>query len=154
MTDIVDKETRSRMMSGIRSTNTKPEVLIRSLLHRNGFRFRIHVKTLPGKPDIVLPKHHAIIFINGCFWHGHDCHLFKLPATRTEFWQTKIDRNRLNDRLALEALHESGWRVANIWECALRGKLRISEESITDQLSTWIRSTADSLKLRGNPPAI
>ena len=154
MTDIVDKETRSRMMSGIRSTNTKPEILIRSLLHRSGFRFRIHVKTLPGKPDIVLPKYHAVIFIHGCFWHGHDCHLFKLPATRTEFWQTKIDRNRHNDQLALEALQKEGWRVVTIWECVLRGKLRISGESIIDQLSTWLQSTADSLELRGHPPAI
>lgn len=98
MVDIVDVSTRSRMMAGIKNRNTKPEILIRKLLHKKGFRFRLHVKDLPGKPDIVLPKYKALIFVNGCFWHGHiNCHLFKLPATRTEFWQAKITRNQAND---------------------------------------------------------
>lgn len=149
MADIVDKETRSRMMSGIRGKNTKPEYHIRSLLHRNGFRFRLHTKDLPGKPDIVLTKHRAVIFIHGCFWHGHDCHLFKLPSTRTDFWETKIHRNRQNDNSAILALEQAGWRIAVIWECSLRGKLRMSDDTIVCKLSEWILSEEESLELKG-----
>lgn len=152
MADIVDKETRSRMMSGIRGKNTKPECHIRSLLHRNGFRYRIHTNDLPGKPDIVLPRYHAVIFVNGCFWHGHDCHLFKLPATRTDFWVTKIARNQENDRRAAKLLHESGWRVATVWECALRGKFRINDGMIVTRLAEWLRSSELNCELRGISP--
>jgi DNA mismatch endonuclease (patch repair protein) len=152
MTDIVDKETRSRMMSGIRGKNTKPEHHIRSLLHRNGFRFRLHTKDLPGKPDIVLPRYHAVVFVNGCFWHGHDCHLFRLPGTRTEFWETKIARNQENDRRAIGLLKESGWRVASVWECAIRGKHRLTDTVITERLAEWIRSEEICHELRGTPP--
>lgn len=152
MADIVDTATRSRMMSGIRGKNTKPEYHIRSLLHRNGFRFRLHVKDLPGKPDIVLPRYHAIVFINGCFWHGHDCHLFKLPGTRTEFWKTKISRNHENDQRAIGLLNESGWRVASVWECAIRGKHRLTDALIIERLAEWIRSEEAMLELRGTPP--
>ena len=122
MVDIVDVSTRSRMMAGIKGRNTKPEILIRKLLHKKGFRFRLHVKNLPGKPDIVLPKYKAVIFINGCFWHGHkDCHLFKLPATRTEFWQEKIARNQANDCKSINLLLENNWKVCVVWECSIRG---------------------------------
>lgn len=91
MIDIVDTATRSRMMAGIKGKNTKPEKLVRSLLHRQGFLFRLNVRELPGKPDIVLPRYRAVIFVNGCFWHGHDCFSFKWPKTRTDFWQHKIE---------------------------------------------------------------
>ena len=93
MTDVVNKQTRSRMMSGIKSKNTKPELIIRKALFKKGFRFKLHDKSLPGKPDLVLPKYDAVIFIHGCFWHQHNCHLFKWPSTRPEFWETKIHRN-------------------------------------------------------------
>ena len=93
MADVVDRKTRSRMMSGIRGKNTRPELLIRKGLHARGFRFRLHDKRLPGKPDLVLPKYSAVIFVHGCFWHGHDCHLFKWPQSRREFWRKKITRN-------------------------------------------------------------
>lgn len=139
-------------MSGIRGKNTKPEHHIRSLLHRNRFRFRLHTKDLPGKPDIVLPRYRAVVFINGCFWHGHDCHLFKLPGTRTEFWQTKIARNQENDQRAIDLLNESGWRVASVWECALRGKQRLNDDVIMERLTEWIRSEETGLELRGTPP--
>ena len=98
MVDVVDTATRSRMMAGIKGKNTQPERLVRSLLHRKGFRFRLNVRELPGKPDIVLPSYHAVIFVNGCFWHGHDCVRFKWPKTRTDFWQHKIEGNRSNDQ--------------------------------------------------------
>ena len=131
MVDIVDSITRSRMMAGIKSRNTKPELLIRSLLHNRGFRFRLHVKDLPGKPDIVLPKYHSVIFINGCFWHGHqECHLFRLPATRTEFWQEKIYRNQTNDSRAIDLLLANNWRVCIVWECSIRGAKKDPEKVI------------------------
>ncbi|EHU2142882.1 MULTISPECIES: very short patch repair endonuclease [Acinetobacter] len=141
MVDIVDSTTRSIMMSKIRSKNTKPELLIRSLLHRRGFRFRVHVKDLPGKPDIVLAKYKAVIFINGCFWHGHQgCSLFKLPGTRSDFWEQKIARNQINDNKAIVALLEKNWRIAIIWECSIRGKNRNPEQVIT-LIANWLQGS-------------
>lgn len=147
MADIVDAATRSRMMSGIRSTNTKPEIRIRSLLHRRGFRFRIHDNKLPGKPDIVLPKYHAVIFVNGCFWHGHGCHLFKMPSTRREFWQNKIEKNRENDDRSVKALRSVGWRVATVWECAMKGSARQDETALAETLAAWLCSDDNRLEL-------
>ncbi|PLZ00112.1 very short patch repair endonuclease [Burkholderia sp. WAC0059] len=141
MVDIVDAATRSRMMSGIRARNTKPEKLIRSLLHRRGFRFRLDVADLPGRPDIVLPRHRAVVFVHGCFWHGHDCALFKWPRTRPEFWREKIGRNRTHDARALAALAAQGWRVAVIWECALRGA-QCDPQALAAELDAWLRSGA------------
>lgn len=137
MIDVVDKATRSRMMAGIRARNTKPEVMLRSALHRRGFRFRLHAKGLPGKPDIVLRRYHAAIFVNGCFWHGHDCLYFKLPATRTEFWREKIAANRRNDVRAIDELCSSGWRVAVVWECATR-VAPAGVDNLIDSLAVWI----------------
>lgn len=157
MVDIVDSATRSRMMSGIRGTNTKPEILIRSLLHRAGFRFRLHAKDLKGKPDIVLPRYHAVIFVHGCFWHGHNCALFKWPNTRSRFWHEKIERNRLNDEQARDALFGSGWRIAVVWECALKGTGKIDEMYLVHTLSTWLRNTQSPfLEIRGkvDPTAV
>lgn len=145
--DIVDPATRSRMMSGIRSINTKPEKRIRSLLHRRGFRFRIHDKKLPGKPDIVLPKYHAVIFVNGCFWHGHNCSLFKLPATRREFWQNKIDQNRLNDKRSASAVQLAGWRIATVWECSMKGTLRLDDICLADRLASWLQGDNGNLEI-------
>ena len=148
MVDIVDSATRSRMMSGIRGRNTKPEILIRSLLHRHGFRFRLHVRDLPGKPDIVLPRYHAVVFVHGCFWHGHDCPLFKWPGTRPDFWRNKINRNRANDLKAREALLASGWRVGIIWECAVRGSGK-NIEAIRKNLAGWLQGNAQFIEERG-----
>lgn len=148
MVDVVDSATRSRMMSGIRGRNTKPEILIRSILHRQGFRFRLHVSDLPGKPDIVLPRFRAVIFVHGCFWHGHDCPLFKWPSTRPEFWREKIERNRTNDLKAIDLLHLKGWRVAIVWECAIRGKNK-NIEGLARNLADWIKSDAQTFEGRG-----
>lgn len=137
MADIVDRETRSRMMSGIRGQNTRPEILVRSFLHRNGFRFRLHVKQMKGTPDIVLPRYGAVIFVHGCFWHGHDCPLFKWPKSREEFWKNKISRNQMNDRLVVEALQNQGWRICTIWECTLRK--RHDSDMLLRQVVDWLR---------------
>lgn len=132
-------------MSGIRGKNTKPELMIRKALHARGFRYRLHCD-LPGKPDICLPKHRAVIFVHGCFWHGHGCHLFKWPKTREEFWRAKIERNREVDARAMDALLQAGWRVATVWECALKGREATrSFDEVTDLLAHWI--VADERRL-------
>lgn len=152
MADIVDVATRSRMMRGIRGENTRPELLVRSLLHRNGFRFSLFSRSLPGRPDIVLRRYRAIVFVHGCFWHGHDCPLFRLPGTRTEFWAAKIARNRANDDRTVTALRDRGWRVAVVWECALKGPRRISGEQIAARLARWLKSASPFLGLTGKKP--
>ena len=126
-------------MSRVRSSETKPELQLRSVLHKAGFRFRKNVKELPGKPDVLLPKYKAIIFIHGCFWHGHlDCKKAKLPATRTEFWKTKIEGNIQRDKKSIQLLQEQGWRIAVIWECAVKNKQALSET--TELLASWLKS--------------
>lgn len=121
MADVHSKETRSYNMSRIRSKDTKPEMLVRKFLHKNGFRYRLHVKDMPGKPDIVLPKYKTVIFIHGCFWHGHEgCKYFVVPKTRTEWWLHKIGTNISNDTNAEKALLEAGWKIIKIWECQLK----------------------------------
>ena len=126
--DIVSPAVRSRMMAGIRGKNTKPELLLRSELHRLGFRFRLHRQDLPGRPDLVFPKRGAAIFVHGCFWHGHDCHLFRLPKSRTEFWKEKIAGNVARDQRQIAALKEAGWRVGIVWECAMERAHRVAFE--------------------------
>lgn len=137
------------MMSGIRGTNTKPELLLRKGLHKRGFRFRLHDRALPGKPDIVLPRYRAVIFAHGCFWHGHDCHLFKWPSTRPEFWQTKIARNQAVDARSEAALAEAGWRQAIIWECALKGRSRLLPEDVLSACEAWLKSDRRRIEIRG-----
>lgn len=137
-------------MSGIRGTNTQPEMRIRSLLHRNGFRFRLHVRDLPGKPDIVLPRYRAVVFVHGCFWHGHDCPLFRMPSTRRDFWQAKIERNKDNDCRAKGALHATGWRVATVWECVMRGRNRIDDDMLAERIIEWLNSNIEDFELKAN----
>lgn len=149
MVDIVNSETRSRMMSGIRGKNTKPEIVIRSLLHRRGFRFRLHDKKLPGKPDIVLPRYRAVIMINGCFWHGHDCHLFKWPSSNVIFWKEKIIKNQLVDEITICSLEACGWRVLTIWECALKGKTKRRLDDMLSEIVAWLTLGKQSAVIRG-----
>ncbi|MFI4852589.1 MAG: very short patch repair endonuclease [Gimesia chilikensis] len=150
MADIVDQKTRSKMMSGIRGKNTKPEIVIRKALFSKGFRYKLHDKKLPGKPDIVLPKYNSVIQINGCFWHGHNCYLFKLPASNTEFWEAKIGRNCQIDKKTIAELKQMGWRVLTIWECAIRGRNKIGLDKVIDLTSDWIRKEGRSVhNIRG-----
>jgi DNA mismatch endonuclease (patch repair protein) len=135
MADVHSKETRSYNMSRIRSKDTKPEMLVRKFLHKNGFRFRLHVKDLPGKPDIVLPKYKTVIFIHGCFWHGHQgCKYYVVPKTRTEWWLHKIGTNTSNDNNAEAVLKTKGWNIIKIWECEL--KKNSLEATFANLLST------------------
>lgn len=121
MADVHDKATRSYNMSRIKGKDTKPEILVRKFLHANGYRYRLHTKDLPGKPDIVLPKYCTVIFINGCFWHGHEgCKYFSIPKTKTEWWLNKINTNTANDKKAIEVLKKDGWKVITIWGCELK----------------------------------
>lgn len=119
MADVVDAATRSRMMAGIRAKDTKPEMIVRRALHKAGFRYRLHVKDLPGKPDIVLAKYKTVIFVHGCFWHGHMCSKFKWPKTREEWWRKKIEGNVERDRRAVADLEVLGWAVKVHWECEI-----------------------------------
>lgn len=134
-------------MAGIKAKDTKPELIIRCGLHAMGFRFRLHAKGLPGKPDLVLPKFRAVIFVNGCFWHGHECVLFKWPKSRAEFWREKINRNRHNDQENLAKLGSLGWRRLTIWECSIKQHDVAQRKEILDQCGEWLRSDSDCLEI-------
>jgi len=137
-------------MSGIRGKDTRPELIIRSALHRLGFRYRLHDRKLPGSPDLVFPRYNAVIQIHGCFWHGHDCHLFKSPSTRTSFWQQKIIGNRQRDQASIKALKRTDWRVLVIWECALKGKYRLPLEEVINNTVEWLHSETLELEIEGD----
>jgi DNA mismatch endonuclease, patch repair protein len=149
MADIVPPDVRSRMMAGIRAAHTNPELLLRRGLFAEGFRYRLHAKGLPGKPDLVFPRYEAVLFAHGCFWHGHDCHLFKMPASRRDFWESKIARNRAVDARNDAALRETGWRCGVVWECALKGRTRLPYPDVIARCSSWLRSHKASLEIRG-----
>ena len=136
-------------MAGIRGAHTRPEMLLRRGLFAEGFRYRLHTKGLPGKPDLVFPRYEAVLFAHGCFWHGHDCRLFRMPASRREFWEAKIARNRVVDARNEAALREAGWRCGVVWECALKGKTRLPYPDVIARCSAWLRSRKSSLEIRG-----
>ncbi|NVJ63027.1 MAG: DNA mismatch endonuclease Vsr [Flavobacteriaceae bacterium] len=144
MADVHSKVIRSKNMSAIRDADTKPELAVRRSLHAMGFRFRLHCKKLLGTPDIVLPRYKVVIFVNGCFWHKHDCEVFRLPATRTDWWNRKLTANRLRDEAVQDKLRESGWRVMVIWECGLKGRNRILSEERNSFISRWVREAGSS----------
>lgn len=123
MSDVLTKEQRHHCMSNVKSKNTKPEILVRKFLFSNGYRYRVNRKDLPGKPDIVLSKYKTVVFINGCFWHGHEnCKYATIPETNHDFWLTKISGNVERDKLTREKLTQMGWRVIDIWQCQLKAK--------------------------------
>lgn len=139
MADRLTPEQRRLNMRRVRAKDTKPEMTVRHLLHDQGFRYRLHRRDLPGRPDIVLPRWRAVVFVHGCFWHGHGCSLFRLPATRTEFWSAKIEGNRRRDAAAVAALEAAGWRSLWVWECALRGKNRLTATEVSGAMVAFIR---------------
>lgn len=138
MVDIVDRATRSRMMAGIRGKDTKPEMALRSALHALGLRYRLHVSTLPGRPDIVLPRYNAAIQIHGCFWHRHEaCEFATTPGSNQAFWQSKFSQTVERDRLNSESLRQRGWREAVVWECAIKAR---GADPIARELAKWLVS--------------
>ena len=141
MTDIVSKERRSRIMATIGPTDSVPELAVRRFLHWQGFRFRLHVRTLPGRPDVVLPKHRVIIFVHGCFWHQHArCQDAVIPASNRAFWKAKLANNRRRDRIQIQLLRNQGWRVGVFWECAARkGKV---DQGALNALVAWLNHGA------------
>lgn len=140
MVDVVSKATRSRMMAEVRSRNTKPERLIRGLLHKMGYRFSLHSSVVPGHPDIALTKYRAAIHIHGCFWHGHDCGLYRLPNTRPAFWRNKALVNRRRDKAVLKETLECEWRHLTVWECSFRGPNQIGIDKVIEKIDRWLRS--------------
>jgi len=149
MGDVVNPEKRSQMMSGIRSKNTMPELSIRSGLHRIGFRFRVHQRKLPGNPDMVFRKYNAVIFVHGCFWHKHSCHLFKWPKTRDKFWKTKLTRNEQVDSVNIARLRGLGWRIGIVWECAVKGRARMQSDKLVRICNKWLMSNRKYLEVKG-----
>ncbi len=138
MADVFTPAKRSAIMARIKGQNTKPEILIRKLVHSLGYRFRLHQNTIPGKPDLVLPRHEKIIFVHGCFWHGHaGCSRAGLPSTNTEFWKKKILTNRNRDARVRGELHRSGWQVLVIWQCQTK-----KIESLTKRLKRFLKTDA------------
>ena len=149
MTDTVSPAKRSDVMSRVRSTDTKPELLIRKGLHSLGFRYRLHAKDLPGKPDLVFPRYRALIFVNGCFWHGHDCNLYRFPKSNTEYWKGKISRNVERDASNMKRLNDAGWRILVIWECATKGKAKLPMERVLNAASEWLVSQNPNCEITG-----
>lgn len=140
MTDVLTAEQRKLNMSRIRGQNTNLELLVRRLLHAKGFRYQLHRRDLPGRPDIVLPKYRVCIFVHGCFWHGHACSLFRLPETRRDFWEQKIAGNRARDARAIKSLLDLSWRVLTIWECSLRGPNCLGQFAMIDACASFLCS--------------
>ena len=139
--DVLTPEQRRKCMSAVRRENTKPEMMLRSTLHRSGLRYRVHGKKLPGSPDLVFPSFNAVIFVHGCFWHSHGCYKTTVPKTRRTFWEDKLQTNRERDVRSVRSLHEMGWRVMIVWECAVRGKIPLPSSVIADSVKKWLHSS-------------
>ena len=135
----MDKKTRSRVMSRIRAKDTRPEIIVRSFLHRRGFRFRKHSERVPGKPDLILPKYSVVIFVHGCFWHQHEgCRYSVIPKSNREYWDKKLLRNQQRDQINIDEALKKNWRVLIIWECGLK-----DEPEALDFLPAWIMGSED-----------
>lgn len=150
MPDVVDKQTRSRMMSGIRGRNTQPEMALRKALHHLGFRYRLHGRKLPGRPDIVFPRYRAIVFVHGCFWHRHQgCPYCTTPSSNAEFWASKFAESTGRDVRNVERLRSEGWRIAIVWECFMRGN---PADKVAADVAQWLRSESPELELPSPVP--
>jgi DNA mismatch endonuclease, patch repair protein len=152
LVDVVEPKVRSRMMSGIRGKDTKPEMLVRKALSAAGYRYRLHRRDLPGAPDVVMPGCRVAIFVHGCFWHVHSgCKNAKLPSTRPDFWRDKLEGNVARDRRAIESLRADGWRVLTIWECATRDAVTLA--TLPEALCRWIADGGPTGEISGAKPA-
>lgn len=142
--DVLTPAQRQLNMSRIRSRDTQPELLIRRGLHAQGFRFRLHHRHLPGRPDLVLTRHRTVVFVNGCFWHSHGCHISRMPEMRREYWQPKLDRTVDRDRDAASVLRTRGWRIVTVWECAVRGRTRLVFDDVIAKIERFVRFGTDA----------
>jgi DNA mismatch endonuclease (patch repair protein) len=147
--DVLTPKQRQLNMSHIRGRDTRPEMVIRCGLHARGLRYRLQDRSMPGRPDVVFQKYRAVILVHGCFWHGHNCPLFQLPATRTEFWITKINANRSRDARTREALQTLGWRILTIWECSLKGPARWQMDTLLDACVDFLKGDAQQQQITG-----
>lgn len=147
MADVHDKATRSKNMRAIATRDTAIEKRLASVLTEQGVTFRVQDATLPGRPDFVVDDYDCVIFTHGCFWHHHDCYLFKVPATRTEFWLEKIGKNVQRDARDCEKLQALGWRVLIVWECALRGRKKLDDEALSERVIEWICGGGDTAQI-------
>lgn len=145
--DRLTPEQRHLNMSRVKARDTKPELLLRRSLHAAGLRYRLHCGNLPGRPDLVFRGRRAVVFVHGCFWHGHDCRMFRLPATRPDFWRAKIEGNRARDARSHAALRAAGWRVLTIWECALRGPGRRYLGEVTAEATDFLSGELPELEV-------
>ena len=149
MVDVLTTEQRRLNMSRVRGRDTKPEMIVRRGLHARGLRFRLHCKDLPGQPDLVFPKYRTAVFVHGCFWHAHDCPMFKWPQTREEFWREKISKNLERDKRTISRLKDQGWRVLTVWECALKGPGRCPLDDVLQRCEDFMRDTTQEADVIG-----
>lgn len=149
--DTVDKATRSKIMASVGQKDTGPELSLRSALHKRGLRYRLHDRNLPGSPDLVFPRFHAVIFVHGCYWHSHGCYRSTVPKTRGEFWSKKFEDNKERDERKIRQLLEEGWRVLIVWECVIVGKNSRPVDCIADAVSTWLNGADAREEISGGP---
>ena len=140
MSDVLTKAQRRLNMQHVKSVDTKPELMIRRTLHSKGFRYKLHTKFLPGSPDLVFPKYRVVIFVHGCFWHRHNCYKASVPSSRTDFWLNKFKENIARDQLNIQQLSNLGWRILVIWECALKGRNKISFDLLINLMTNFIKN--------------
>jgi DNA mismatch endonuclease (patch repair protein) len=152
--DVLTPAQRRLNMSRIRGRDTNPEKLLRKALYSRGLRYRLHVRTLPGRPDLVFSRFHAVIQVHGCFWHGHDCPMFKIPATRRDFWMKKIDGNRERDQKTFCSLRQDDWRILTVWECSLRGPARWPADEVAHFCYSFLKGSRHDLEISGRWDAV
>lgn len=144
--DTVDAAARSRIMASVGQKNTGAEMSLRRALHRAGLRYRLHDRSLPGSPDLIFPRFGAVVFVHGCYWHSHDCYRATVPKSRKGFWMAKFEANKLRDIRKSDELLAKGWRVAVVWECALKGKLARPPEALVSEVRRWLHSSKKRLQ--------
>jgi DNA mismatch endonuclease (patch repair protein) len=151
--DTVDRQTRSRIMASVGQKNTGAELLLRKAVHKNGLRYRLHDRSLPGSPDLVFPRFRAVVFVHGCYWHSHGCYRSTVPKSRNDFWTEKFHANRARDDRNVRLLLEDGWRVFTVWECALKGKTAMPFEAVARSVRKWLESSRKCGEVAGVPTA-
>ncbi|MBZ9898524.1 very short patch repair endonuclease [Mesorhizobium sp. BR1-1-6] len=148
--DRFDSLTRSRIMASVGQRDTGAEMALRKTLHRTGLRYRLHDRSLPGSPDLVFRRFHAVVFVHGCYWHSHGCYRSTVPKSRQHFWKDKFEANRSRDRRNIASLLDGGWRVLTVWECALRGKLAQDPVTLAEAVKVWLDSPQPTAEIDGN----